>query len=190
MKKSSFCFFGCLACVLLSMVLVNYHERLGEYAGGVVAVLCLIAFVIFLPAGFVFRAIEKHKAYKSLPPERREEIDADKERKREDARIKMEMEQERAERRKADRTIVSTAIVNSTTIGTQKSSMKSSVVRGAVGSLIHPVIGIAGAVTPTKTTTTKTTDVTFSVRYASGRCKLEKVKFGSARYKELAKYLA
>jgi hypothetical protein len=53
------------------------------------------------------------------------------------------------------------------------------------------VIGaVAGAVTPKKKITTKTKDVTFSVRYASGRCELEKVKFGSKRYNELARYLA
>ena len=103
-----------------------------------------------------------------------------------EARAQAQMEQW-----KEDNTIVSTAIVNSTTIGKQKASVTSSVVRGAVGGAVFGPVGlIAGAVTPKKTITTKTKDVTFSIRYASGRCTTEKVKFGSLRYKELIKYIA
>lgn len=190
MKKSGFCFLGSVCCMVLSILVVNNQEYIGEITSDIAAVLCIIAIVLFLPLGLIFRAIEKRKAYKALSAEQREEIEAIKEQKRERAQIQLEQERERADRRKADRTIVSTAIVNSTTIGKQKSSMASSIVRGTVGTIIHPVVGIAGALTPNKTTTTKTKDVTFSVRYASGRCELEKVKYGSKRYNELARYIA
>lgn len=91
---------------------------------------------------------------------------------------------------RAARTIVSTAIVDTTMKSKTKASVTSSVVRGAVGFAIHPVAGAVGALTPKKTTVTKAKTVTFSVRYANGECKLETVKNGSARFKELAKYIA
>lgn len=88
-------------------------------------------------------------------------------------------------------TIVSTAIVNTTTIGKTKSSVKSSVVRGAVGGAVFGPIGaVAGAVTPKKTTVFKNDTVTFSILYSNGKRKVETVTVGSIRYNQLAKYLA
>ena len=86
--------------------------------------------------------------------------------------------------------IVSVAMVDSETQSKQKASVSSSLVRGAVGGLLFgPVGAIAGAVTPKKKTVTMGSEVTFAVLYESGKRKLEKVKVGSARYKELAKHL-
>lgn len=110
----------------------------------------------------------------------------------EKARINAQREQKVAhwEEVRAANTIVSTAIVDTTMKSKTKASVGSSVVRGAVGSVFGPVGTIVGAATPKKTTITKAKTVTFSIRYANGECKLETVKNGSARFKELAKYIA
>ena len=95
------------------------------------------------------------------------------------------------EKQRIANTIVSTAIVDTTMKSKTKASAGSSIVRGAVGGAVFGPVGmVAGALTPKKTTVTKAKMVTFSVRYANGECKLETVKNGSARFKELAKYIA
>ena len=181
MKKSRLCFIGCLVGVLLLSALAKHQATTGEYMGDIAAWVMMISLMILLPAGLVYRFKEKANAYS-------EEEWA---RKCDEEERKVLAAMEEMQLLKDDRTIVSTAIVNSTTIGTQKSSAASSIARGAVGGALFGVVGaVAGAVTPKKTLTTKTKDVTFSVRYASGRCELETVKFGSKRYKELAKYIA
>lgn len=177
MRKSSFCFLGSFIGLLLLAWLVQVQTKSGMYMGEIAGWIMMISFVILLPTGFVYRSKEKRKAYEALPPEEREQ--------------KLAEAHERLEALKADSTIVATAIVNSTTIGKQKASATSAIARGVVGGMVFgPVGAVAGAVTPKKTLTTKTKDVTFSVRYASGRCELEKVKYGSKRYNELARYLA
>lgn len=174
MKKSRLCFLGGLIGVCVLVWMVNYQKRTGIYMGEA-ASLVMAASAIMLVAGALNSSSKKRKSY---------ETDPEKERKLAEA-------YEQLEQLKADSTIVATAIVNSTTIGTQKASAGSSIVRGVAGGAAFGPIGtVAGAVTPKKTLTTETKDVTFSVRYASGRCELEKVKFGSRRYKELARYLA
>lgn len=97
--------------------------------------------------------------------------------------------QERLEQLKAANTIVSTAIVNSTLTSKQKASVTSSFVRGAVGTMINPAVGLIGALTPKKKIVTKGGTVTFSILYASGDRTVETVKVGSKRYNELAKYV-
>ena len=141
--------------------------------------------LVFLPIlGFIFRSGEKRKAYRALTPEARAKVDADRERKVAEAQAKMDTW-------KADNTIVSTAIVNTTSKGKQRASVTSSVVRGAVGGAIFGPVGlVAGAVTPKKTTITKDMTVTFAILYESGRRNVETVKVGSKRYNELAKYIA
>ena len=95
------------------------------------------------------------------------------------------------EQRIADNTIVSTAIVNSTMTGKQTASVTSSIVRGAVGGVIFGPVGlVAGAVTPKKRIVTKDATVTFSILFKSGKRSVETVRVGSARYNELAKYIA
>lgn len=87
--------------------------------------------------------------------------------------------------------IVSTVIVDTTEKSKTKASITSSVVRGTIGGLLLGPVGmVAGAVTPKKKTITETKTVTFAVLYADGTRRLETVKNGSARFKELAKYLA
>lgn len=163
--------------MLVVFLMAIYQTETGEYMGEIAGWVMMVSLMILLPAGFVYRFKEKRKAYETLPPEEREQ--------------KLAEAHERLEALKADSTIVSTAIVNSTTIGKQKASVTSSIMRGAIGGMVFgPVGAVAGAVTPKKKITTKTKDVTFSVRYASGRCELETVKFGSRRYNELARYLA
>lgn len=184
MRKSCFCFIGSFVGILVLAWLVQVQTNTGKYMGELAAWVMMVSLVFLLPAGFVFRYKEKRKAYEALPPEEQARIEAENERKLEEA-------QEKLRQLKADSTIVSTAIVNSTTIGKQKSSATSAIARGVVGgALFGPVGAIAGAVTPKKTLTTETKDVTFSVRYASSRCELETVKFGSRRYNELARYIA
>lgn len=87
--------------------------------------------------------------------------------------------------------IVSVVIVDTTEKSKTKASITSSVVRGTIGGLLLGPVGmVAGAVTPKKKTITETKTVTFAVLYADGTRRLETVKNGSARFKELAKYLA
>lgn len=120
------------------------------------------------------------KKPKKETPERRAR------REQREARAQAQMEQW-----KADNTIVSTAIVNSTTIGKQKASVTSSIVRGAVGGVVFGPVGmVAGAVTPKKKTVTTGATVTFAILYESGKRSVETVKVGSKRYNELAKYIA
>lgn len=181
MKKSRICFLGCFVGVLVFVFLAKHQVNTGEYIGDIAGIVGAVITLVLLPAGFVYRLKEKDEALSE--EEFLEKVD----------RAERETLAAMAElaRAKDDRTIVSTAIVNRTTIGTQKASTASSIVRGTVGGAFFGFVGaVAGAVTPKKTLTTKTKDVTFSVRYASGRCELEKVKFGSRRYKELAKYIA
>lgn len=121
----------------------------------------------------------------------REEKERRKLAKRERRAAQAERAQVQMEQWKADNTIVSTAIVNSTTIGKQKASVTSSIVRGAVGGVVFGPVGmVAGAVTPKKKTVTTGATVTFSILYASGKRGVETVKVGSKRYNELAKYIA
>ncbi len=121
----------------------------------------------------------------------REEKERRKQAKREQRIARAERTQAQMEQWKADNTIVSTAIVNTTSKSKQKASVTSSVVRGAVGGALFGGVGmVAGAVTPKKTTVTKDTTVTFAILYASGKRSVETVKVGSKRYNELAKYIA
>ena len=135
---------------------------------------------------------KKKAAYEALSPEEKAAYDAKKE---EEARVIAQFcEQERAraaEDRAQGKIIVSTAIVDSTAKSKTKASATSSVVRGAVGGALFGGVGmVVGAVTPKKKTITKNKDVTFAILYANGKRDLEKVKVGSKRYNELAKYLA
>lgn len=178
MKKSKFCFLGSFLGVWIAFMMAKYQTETGKYMGDIAVWVLVISLMILLPAGLVCRSKEKWSAISE--EEYAEKCD------KAEREVLAAMEQ-----RQLDRTIVSTAIVNSTTVGTQKASVGSSFARGVVGGVTFGVIGaVAGAVTPKKKITTKTKDVTFSVRYASGRCELEKVKFGSKRYCELAKYIA
>ena len=178
MRKSTFVIVG---SIVISFIGYQMVQAGGSGAG---EFLMVVPPLIGIPWGVKMSKKEARKAYDALSDEERAKVDAERERKAAAA-------QERLEQLKADTTIVSTAIVNSTTVGKQKSSVGSSFVRGAVGGAVFGPVGmIAGAVTPKKKLTTKTKDVTFSVRYASGRCEVEKVKFGSSRYNELAKYIA
>ena len=140
--------------------------------------------LIGIPWGVSMSKKEKRKAYEALSDEERAKEDAEREQ-------KVVAAQERLERLKAANTIVSTAIVGGTTIGKQKASITSSVVRGAVGGAVFGPVGmIAGAVTPKKKTVIKDAKVTFAILYASGDRTVETVKVGSKRYNELAKYIA
>lgn len=187
MKKSTLCFLGSFIGIPVLVKIAEHQTSTGEYMGDSAAIVMFVAFIVLPVFGFIFRWYEKRKKYQALSIEEREKFDADEEQKREEAH---ERAQERRDAMIADRTIVSTAIVNSTTIGKQRSSVASSVARASVGGLVSPGWALVGALTPKKITTTKTKDVTFSIRYASGRCTTEKVKFGSHRYKELIKYIA
>jgi len=142
---------------------------------------------VLLPVGIYKRLKAKRAAYNALTDAEKDRIAAERERKAEEAAQAWATMKEEI---RAANTIVSTAIVDTTMKSKTKSSVTSSVVRGAVGYAIHPVAGAVGALTPKKTTITKAKTVTFSVRYADGHCKLETVKNGSARFKELAKYIA
>lgn len=180
MKKSGKCFWLSLVCFILAglMVYLDKNTDLNgqtlETIGVSSMVLCTL---VFIPAGCVFRLKEKRQAFKALPKEEREKLEA--------------KALENAKAFREDRTIVSAAIVNTTSKGKQKASATSSIVRGAVGgALFGPVGMVAGAVTPKKTTVTKDMTVTFSVLYESGRRDVETVKVGSKRYNELAKYIA
>lgn len=131
---------------------------------------------------------KKREAYEALSPEEKSEVDA---KKKAEAEQMAQFYAQAAEDRAQGKTIVSTAIVDSTAKSKTKASATSSVVRGAVGGAVFGPIGlVAGAVTPKKKTITKNKDVTFAILYANGKRDLEKVKVGSKRYNELAKYLA
>ena len=184
MKKSKICFMGSFIGILSIVGMANHQTSTGEYMGDAAAIVGAVS-LVFLPIlGFVFRSGEKRKEYRALTPEARARVDADRERKVAEA-------QEKMDKWKADNTIVSTAIVNSTTIGKQKASVTSSIVRGAVGGAIFGPVGlVAGAVTPKKKTITTGATVTFAILYESGKRSVETVKVGSKRYNELAKYIA
>lgn len=179
MKKGTLCLWSGIIGTVLGMSWgINANGR--EEVAGMGAVLFLFSLFVLLPFG-IFRRV---KAKRSMTEEEKACADAERER-------KVAETQRRLEEMRAARTIVSTAIVDTTMKSKTKASAGSSIVRGAVGgALFGPVGMVTGAVTPKKTTITKAKTVTFSVRYANGECRLETVKNGSARFKELAKYLA
>ena len=134
---------------------------------------------------------KKQAAYEALSPEEKVAFDAEQEAKKAARDEKWTKIYEQAVEEEKGRAIVSTAIVDSTGKSKTKASATSSVVRGAVGGAVFGPVGmVVGAVTPKKKTVTKTKDVTFAILYANGNRDLEKVKVGSKRYNELAKYLA
>ena len=171
--------------IVMTGIAVNPSGSISEEEALNVARISLsLSLFVFLPLRFIFRWYEKRKEYQALSQKERERLDADRERKIAQAQAQMD-------EWKADRTIVSTAIVNTTSNGKQRASVTSSVVRGAVGGAIFGPVGlVAGAVTPKKTTITKDMTVTFAILYESGRRNVETVKVGSKRYNELAKYIA
>ena len=191
-KKSKLCFWLSFIGFLLMFVMMEMYENsnsgISEETLTMIACGSAIASMfVFLPLGFIFRFIEKRKEYQALPLEERERLDAIKERQTAEAQARA---QEMREEMLADRTIVSTAIVNTTSKGKQRASVTSSIVRASVGGLVSPGWALVGALTPKKTTVTKDMTVTFSILYASGKRSVETVKVGSKRYNELAKYIA
>lgn len=181
MKKSKIVLALSVACMAVG-VIAKDNENAAALAG--------FGMIVLLPISLSIRKKEKKAEYAQLPAEEKEKIDAERER----AEAKRQEQEERLNElkavREADKTIVSTAIVNTTSKGTQKASVTSSVVRASVGGLFSPGWALVGALTPKKTTVTKDMTVTFSILYASGKRGVETVKVGSKRYNELAKYIA
>lgn len=185
MKKSSWLIYGSIVLSFVGYLLQdNGIESVGQF-------LLVIPLFTMLPIGISQHKKEKKAEYDALSPEEKAKVDAQQEAAQQElARLNEQMAQQKAERAQG-KTIVSTAIVDSTGKSKTKASATSSVVRGAVGGAVFGPVGmIAGAVTPKKNTITKTKDVTFAILYANGKRDLEKVKVGSKRYNELAKYLA
>lgn len=187
MKSGKLCLWsGVFGTVLGVSWIVNAAGREEMLNAG--TFLFLVSLFVLIPVGLRKRSKTKREAYNALSEVDRERIEVERAQKAEEAAEKWKQMKE--EIREAN-TIVSTAIVDTTSKSKTKASASSSVVRGAVGGALFGTVGmVAGAVTPKKTTITKAKTVTFSVRYANGECKLETVKNGSARFKELAKYIA
>lgn len=184
MKKSAKYFWTSFVVTAVSMLAVNNGMEADHPLLPIMSIALMVAWFVLIPIGFYHRSKEKKAAYNALPPEEKARVDVANEQ-------KVAAAQAHWEEVRAANTIVSTAIVDTTMKSKTKASAGSSVVRGAVGgALFGPVGMVAGAVTPKKTTITKAKTVTFSVRYANGDCRLETVKNGSARFKELAKYIA
>lgn len=187
MKKGTLCLWSGIIGTVLGMSWgINANGR--EEVAGMGALLFLISLFVLLPVGIYRRVKAKREAYGALSAEEKDRLAEERERKAEQAAQDWAVMKEEM---RAAKTIVSTAIVDTTMKSKTKASATSSIVRGAVGGYVFGPIGlVAGAVTPKKTTVTKAKTVTFSVRYADGHCQLETVKNGSARFKELAKYIA
>lgn len=177
MKKSTLVIVG---SIVLSFVGYQMSQAGASSVGDL---LMVIPPLVGIPVGVRMSKKEAQKAYNALSDEERAKVDSENER-------KVAAAHERLEQLKANTTIVSAAVVGGTTIGKQKSSVTSSIVRGAVGgTLFGPIGAVAGAVTPKKKIVTKGGKVTFSILYASGNRSVETVKVGSKRYNELAKYV-
>jgi hypothetical protein len=187
MEKGKLCLWGgVFGTALGGSWIVNAAGREDLLNAGMF--LFLVSLFVLIPVGLHSRSKAKREAYNALSEVEKERIAAARERAAEESAEKLK---QMKEERRAANTIVSTAIVDTTTKSKTKASASSSVVRGAVGGALFGGVGmVVGAVTPKKTTITKAKTVTFSVRYANGECKLETVKNGSARFNELAKYIA
>ena len=185
MKKGTLCLWiGIFGTVLGMSWGINANGR--TEIAGMGATLFLVSLFALLPVGIYSRRKTKRDACNALSEEEKEKLAEERECKAEEAAQEWSAMKEEM---RAARTIVSTAIVDTTMKSKTKASVGSSIVRGAVGSVFGPVGTIVGAATPKKTTVTKAKTVTFSVRYANGECRLETVKNGSDRFKELAKYI-
>ena len=139
---------------------------------------------------FIVYLLTRKKKRKIVTPEEQERREHVAQAQQEYREKCAEIAQANRERKIANNTIVSTAIVSTTSKGKQKASVTSSIVRASVGGLVSPGWALVGALTPKKTTVTKDTKVTFAILYASGKRSVETVKVGSKRYNELAKYIA
>lgn len=180
MKKGTMIILGSIAVMILGVRLAT--EKVCDET--FCQVLTFTAMFVGIPFGIHSTRKENKARYEALSPAARARIDEQK-------AVKLREAQEKREQWVEDHTIVSTAIVDTTQKSKTKASATSSVVRGAVGgALFGPVGLVAGAVTPKKKTVTKNKEVTFAIRYASGRCETEVVKAGSSRFNELAKYIA
>lgn len=178
MKKGTVCLWSGIIGAALGLSWIANAAGRAEVAG--MGTLLFVVSVVLIPVG-IYR---RRKAYNALSDAEKQRLADERDRKAEEARQHWEAV-------RIANTIVSTAIVDTTMTSKTKASAGSSIVRGAVGyGLFGPAGAAVGALTPKKTTVTKAKTVTFSVRYANGECRLETVKNGSARFKELAKYIA